>query len=1432
MEPTSTTAGGSNSTSPVNTNPFLAGAAREAAAALESRRGSMQALNNGGVGVAGGTGGAATDTNRYSPPSRPPPLKKLAPSMPNVVALGGGPGGGNAVTGGGLASNPFIAQDAAAQKGRSDVPSTAVGGGGNGGGAAARSGVKDIARAFDVLSTGGAGATGTSSSADTRPAVPTGRNFPGWVTFEDGVSPSLASASSARSTPATPAPPSAFTQSPSITQLPPPPAATPARSVPVLAKPSGLQTPVIPQAVTTLPPQVSTSSLMPPPNTSSPLSKSPKGSPRRPPPPPPPSRSAASSPALPSADSNGDILNTMDSKTFERKRSLNRLPSDPFGDELDVGRSGGSSDDELMSDESERLSTGAKSTSFSLFGHRSHSQIGSQSNLGSIPSLVGAGRFTPVVPSRPLKPHSLTTETPPSVAPIPAAKTSVQSIPPPIPPSKSPMLHSPSQTFPASHSLQPPPIPERPHNRSTNPFLDLPQSPPQPSLLSSYSQPSLVSGSAALERKPPLPPRPITPDANDILGVIPRRPSANAQIIQDTLKQQTQPPPIPSRPALHPEDNSTIPPMLHDEFIPLSDTRLATLRSKERIFTPDLGNVNRRPPHAEGLSNTELYHKGSLRCFCVSGYYVVTSSGSSTIRVWYTPSGENMRTMSAEEGSSSSSAKVYAMAFVPNRYLEEEGRLIWVSVEKGEVLEMDIMSGVLTDRRVVHSGTVTHIMKYKTQLWTLDENGGLKIWSPGGEDAGTAGTGVISLKSRPKSLRISARCTVACVAFERLWTSTGTRTIEVYSPGEESGPGFQRRFDAGVNCGGVMSFAEDRGRGVVLSGHDDGKIVVWDGERVGVKRRVVNVGVYRVTSLCCVGGKVWGGFSTGKCYVYDVGDEGMGRGVGNGSGTVGAAGAGKLVDIDDGYGSVGNMSGHGKEGSSSSAHSVEGVDRDNPPWVVVKEFVVCAGAVESLVIDERSVCLRGRMQVASLGGDGVIKLWDGFLTRDWSDAQLRARESEYATYDSLKILVGSWNLDSVKPAELEDADSIGTIATADDFQFLGKWMATVEDPDVIVIGFQELVDLESSKVNAKQLLKVKKTKSKHTSASTATDHRVKLWQDRLIRAVREFKPGVAYRILQSVQLMGLYQCVFVKDEGIGARLTNVRSSKVKTGLKGYHGNKGGIATRFIIDDTSFCFVNCHLAAHQKEVSARNNDAATILRDAKFDVGMYEHMFVNGGDGSMILDHENVVWSGDLNYRLDLPREQVIQLIEQQKWPALWDYDQLLHQMSTNPSFGLRGFKEGPLNFAPTFKYDPGTDRYDTSEKRRIPAWCDRILYRGSVALHSYTRFEAKISDHRPIAASVTARIKRVDPTACARVKAEVEREGEKWFGEKVWNMKEGWLMDVTGAERSVVRRELADVVREREAAASGVGGGAVGVVGAGVPGELRLARDRIEAKFR
>lgn len=65
---------------------------------------------------------------------------------------------------------------------------------------------------------------------------------------------------------------------------------------------------------------------------------------------------------------------------------------------------------------------------------------------------------------------------------------------------------------------------------------------------------------------------------------------------------------------------------------------------------------------------------------------------------------------------------------------------------------------------------------------------------------------------------------------------------------------------------------------------------------------------------------------------------------------------------------------------------------------------------------------------------------------------------------------------------------------------------------------------------------------------------------------------------------------------------------------------------------------------------------------------------------------------------------------------------------------VQGYKEGDLTFPPTYKFDPGTDVYDSSGKSRIPSWCDRVLWRcntDTVELLQYTHVpQLKVSDHR------------------------------------------------------------------------------------------------------
>lgn len=67
--------------------------------------------------------------------------------------------------------------------------------------------------------------------------------------------------------------------------------------------------------------------------------------------------------------------------------------------------------------------------------------------------------------------------------------------------------------------------------------------------------------------------------------------------------------------------------------------------------------------------------------------------------------------------------------------------------------------------------------------------------------------------------------------------------------------------------------------------------------------------------------------------------------------------------------------------------------------------------------------------------------------------------------------------------------------------------------------------------------------------------------------------------------------------------------------------------RFVIDDSSICFINCHLAAGQSHVRQRNADVAAMLEDKELfpESGSIQEplAYVNGGDGSMVLDHEIV-----------------------------------------------------------------------------------------------------------------------------------------------------------------------------------------------------------------
>ncbi|KAJ3339075.1 inositol polyphosphate 5-phosphatase [Gonapodya sp. JEL0774] len=333
-------------------------------------------------------------------------------------------------------------------------------------------------------------------------------------------------------------------------------------------------------------------------------------------------------------------------------------------------------------------------------------------------------------------------------------------------------------------------------------------------------------------------------------------------------------------------------------------------------------------------------------------------------------------------------------------------------------------------------------------------------------------------------------------------------------------------------------------------------------------------------------------------------------------------------------------------------------------------------------------------------------------------AEIQSRLSEYSVEGTALIQVGTWNLNGIEPSEIEHPPGLSP--------WIDTSSVTSEPPDIIAIAFQEIVELTAQ-----------------TIVSTDPAQRA-AWEEKLKIGIIETKK-VDYVLLRSVQLVGASLSLFVRSN-IVDRIRKVETGIMKTGLWGSTGNKGGVAIRLDYYDTSICIVTAHLAAGHSNVEDRHSDYHTIQEGLRF------------RNGRRIDDHQLVIWAGDFNYRIDMENDIVRDLVRVGDLAPLRVNDQLLNAMYQKRVF--RGYTEGDITFKPTYKYNNGTDTYDTSEKNRIPAWCDRILYRPKerLQLYEYTTADIFTSDHRPVKALFRAKVTIVDRKKLKAIEAEARSQ--------------------------------------------------------------------------
>ncbi|KAF8659244.1 hypothetical protein HU200_058651 [Digitaria exilis] len=407
----------------------------------------------------------------------------------------------------------------------------------------------------------------------------------------------------------------------------------------------------------------------------------------------------------------------------------------------------------------------------------------------------------------------------------------------------------------------------------------------------------------------------------------------------------------------------------------------------------------------------------------------------------------------------------------------------------------------------------------------------------------------------------------------------------------------------------------------------------------------------------------------------------------------------------------------------------------------------------------------GGSYIFTLAGHGGIRGWN-LPSPGPLDSILRSelieKDASYKSFEYMKVLVGSWNVGQEKAS----------------YESLRAWLKLpTPEVGVVVIGLQE-VDMGAGFL---AMSAAKETVGLEGSPNG------EWWLD----VIGQILKGHSFVRVGSRQMAGLIIAVWVRIN-LKQFIGDIDNAAVACGLGRAIGNKGAVGLRMRIHNRSICFVNCHFAAHMEAVTRRNEDFDHVFRSMTFSspsngllttsVSGSASQLLRGANGSRLpelSDADMIVFLGDFNYRLsDISYDEAMSLVTRRSFDWLRENDQLRAEMRSGRVF--QGLREGEFKFPPTYKFEKniaGLSGYDSSEKKRIPAWCDRILYRdnrvssdiecslecpvvGSISLYD-SCMEATDSDHKPVKCVFNLDVAHIDKQTMRHKYGEIMTSNKK-----------------------------------------------------------------------
>jgi len=468
--------------------------------------------------------------------------------------------------------------------------------------------------------------------------------------------------------------------------------------------------------------------------------------------------------------------------------------------------------------------------------------------------------------------------------------------------------------------------------------------------------------------------------------------------------------------------------------------------------------------------------------------------------------------------------KILCLEFRPSLNKADRGCLIWIGTKDGSILEMDIRVGIITAvKPSAHLHPISHIFRHGRSMITLDESGKVLIFSP---DPNNIEKDISLQQTTVRAVRTTDKHDFVKLLDGKLWTASRAehvttggsalsrplpiiRVYDIFNSASAGKSILPHEHVGQVTTAAMLASQPDK----VFVGHEEGYVSAWlldtpDGWPVCSE--VIKVSTSDIVALEGVNDKLWTGSRNGMISVFEVSQR---------------------------------------------------------PWTMTNSWNAHPGLpVQKLFVNPRAIETNRKLCVVSLGRDDFIRFWDGLLGVDWvgeyslvsllvhathirdSENELVKNEASFSTFQDVTALVVSWNCDAARPDSLLDDRR--------NAEFFNQVLSTpAAPPDIISFSFQEVIDLESRKMAAKNVLLGGKKKTDDALNDRVTGA-YKRWHDRLVGAVKTaYLPlGVEYTAVNTESMVGLFSCLFLRNtKDFTCKEKHIAA--IKRGMGGRYGNK-------------------------------------------------------------------------------------------------------------------------------------------------------------------------------------------------------------------------------------------------------------------------------------